>query len=133
MHVSSLPGGYSIGSFGEEAKRFIDFLACAGFGYWQVLPFPAPDEFGSPYKSFSAFGANPFFIDLRILYEQGLLTADELAVAAEEQPYLVEYERLGRERLELLRRAAMRVGDRSRIIEFVKARGSFRLRQSLWP
>lgn len=26
MHISSLPGDYSIGSFGEEAKQFIDFL-----------------------------------------------------------------------------------------------------------
>ena len=27
MHISSLPGEYSIGSFGKEAIEFIDFLA----------------------------------------------------------------------------------------------------------
>ena len=27
MHVSSLPGAYGIGSFGKEARQFIDFLS----------------------------------------------------------------------------------------------------------
>ena len=39
MHISSLPGEYSIGSFGKEAKEFVDFLANGGFSYWQTLPF----------------------------------------------------------------------------------------------
>ena len=122
MHVSSLPGGYSVGSFGEDARRFIDFLSESGFSFWQVLPFCSPDEFGSPYKSYSAFGANPYFIDLPTLYEKGLLTAEELRAAAENTPYLAEFERLGKERLKLLRSAAMRVSDRSEIIAYVKAR-----------
>ena len=32
----------SIGSFGTEAKQFIDFLKSCGFTYWQVLPFCIP-------------------------------------------------------------------------------------------
>ena len=36
MHISSLFGDYSAGSFGDEAKYFIDFLAESGFSYWQV-------------------------------------------------------------------------------------------------
>ena len=36
MHVSSLFGDYSIGSFGRAAQHFIDFLADSGFSYWQV-------------------------------------------------------------------------------------------------
>ena len=36
MHVSSLYGEYSIGSFGKEAREFVDFLADGGFSYWQV-------------------------------------------------------------------------------------------------
>ena len=36
MHISSLFGEYSTGSFGVEAKYFIDFLADCGFSYWQV-------------------------------------------------------------------------------------------------
>ena len=31
LHVSSLPGKYGIGSMGEEARAFIDFLREAGF------------------------------------------------------------------------------------------------------
>ena len=44
MHISSLYGDYSIGSFGSEAKYFIDFLEDCGFSYWQTLPFGVPDE-----------------------------------------------------------------------------------------
>ena len=58
MHISSLPGEYSIGSFGKEAKEFVDFLANGGFSYWQTLPFCMPDDCNSPYKSYSSFGGN---------------------------------------------------------------------------
>ena len=43
LHISSLMGEYGIGTFGKEAKRFIDFLEQAGFHYWQVLPFTRID------------------------------------------------------------------------------------------
>ena len=120
MHLSSLFGGYSSGSFGSEARYFIDFLADCGFSYWQVLPFCMTDEYDSPYKSYSAFGANPYFIDLPTLYEKGLLTSAELATAVQKEPYLCEFERLSEQRLPLLRAAAMRVRDRSGTLEFVK-------------
>ncbi len=119
MHVSSLFGNYGTGGFGEEAKYFIDFLCESGFSVWQVLPFCMPDEYGSPYKSYSAFGANPYFIDLPTLYEAGLLTAEELRRAIQESPYLCEQERLAVERVELLALAAARVKDRSRVLEFL--------------
>ena len=121
MHISSLFGGYSIGSLGKEAEYFIDFLAESGFSLWQVLPFCIPDVHGSPYKSPASFGLNPYFIDLPSLYEEGLIDSEELVLAKEESPYLCEYERLSHERLALLYRAAMRVGDRSEIISFVNS------------
>ena len=120
MHISSLFGGFSIGSVGEEAKYFIDFLKESGFSIWQVLPFGVPDEYNSPYKSFSSFGANPFFVDLPTLYEKGLLTFEELKAAKQESPFLCEYERLWEQRLDLLAVAALRVNDRSEIIDFVR-------------
>ena len=67
MHVTSLPGSDSIGCFGKEARDFIDFLSDSGFTWWQVLPFCMADECNSPYKSYSAFGGNPYLVDLRIL------------------------------------------------------------------
>ena len=121
MHISSLFGNYSSGSFGDEARYFIDFLSESGFSVWQVLPFCMPDDCNSPYKSYSSFGANPYFIDLPTLYEAGLLTADELHGAVQQMPYLCEYDRLAEERVKLLAVAASRIKDRSEIIAFMKS------------
>ena len=122
MHVSSLPGDYSVGSFGNEARHFIDILASSGFSIWQVLPFCMTDECNSPYKSLSAFGGNPYFIDLPTLYEKGLLTSCELKKAKQTSPYLCEYDRLAKERLPLLYTAAMRILDRTEVIDFVRSK-----------
>ncbi len=119
MHVSSLWGDYSVGSFGKEAREWIDFLASCGFHAWQVLPFCLPDECNSPYKSHSAFSANPYFIDLPTLFSQGLLTREELDAARQTTPYTCEFDRLRRERLPLLAKAAARVKDRAPIHAFL--------------
>ena len=126
LHISSLHGDYSIGSFGKEAMEFIDFLSDSGFTYWQTLPFCMADEYNSPYKSPASFGANPYFIDLKALFERGYLTEAELLSAKQKSPYLTEYERLGKERLALLSIAAGRVmndaEEYSRVEEFIKGR-----------
>ena len=120
MHISSLPASDSSGSFGSEARHFVDLLCEGGFKLWQVLPFCMTDECNSPYKSPCSFGGNPYFIDLPTLYEKGLLTSAELKEAEQESPYLCEFDRLNRERLALLRKASERVLDRTPIIEAVK-------------
>ena len=120
MHISSLHGDFSIGSFGKEALEFVDFLAEAGFSFWQVLPFCIPDECDSPYKSVAAFSGNPYFIDLPTLAGEGLITALELAMAEQEAPYRIESKRLSLERERLLRKAAARVKDRTEILQFMK-------------
>lgn len=117
--VSMLPGRYGIGTFGEEAYRFVDLLCRGGFSVWQVLPFCLPDECHSPYKSFGSFSLNPCFIDLSVLKEKGLLTEAERAAAEERVSYTCEYGRLDRERLPLLFRAAERVKDRAPIDAFL--------------
>ena len=33
MHISSLYNDYSVGSFGKEAKEFVDFLVDCKFSY----------------------------------------------------------------------------------------------------
>ena len=121
MHVSSLWGEYGVGSFGKEAREWIDFLAASGFGAWQVLPFCLPDECNSPYKSHSAFSSNPYFIDLPTLFEQGLLTQSELDAARQKSPYLCEFDRLREERFALLSLAASRVKDREPVMKFLQA------------
>lgn len=121
MHISSLWGDYSEGSFGKAAKQWVDFLADNGFTYWQVLPFCMPDEYGSPYKSYSAFSGNPNFIDLENLFESGLLTESELLNVKQKTPYLCEFERLKLERIPLLKKAAQRCKNKQQIVEFFKS------------
>ena len=53
LHPTSLPGG----RLGGEAFAFVDWLAAAGVGWWQVLPLNPPDSVGSPYTSASAFAS----------------------------------------------------------------------------
>ncbi len=78
MHISSLPSPYGIGTLGSEAYKFVDFLKDAGQSYWQVLPV-CPTSYGdSPYQSSSAFAGNPYFIDLDILCDEGLLKQNEI-------------------------------------------------------
>ncbi|MBQ2847411.1 MAG: 4-alpha-glucanotransferase [Clostridia bacterium] len=105
MHISSLYGNYSIGNFGKNALEFIDFLKENGFSVWQVLPFTVTDEYNSPYKSFSAFGGNPYFIDPEKLFDDGLISKDDLEGCKQKTPYSAEYERLSQERIPLLRKA----------------------------
>ena len=122
MHVSSLPGDYSIGSLGSEALEFIDFLSECKFSVWQVLPFGMTDAYNSPYKSSASFGANPFFIDLRTLCAQSLITEEELAAARQKSPYLSEFSRLWSERIDLLSRAAGRADSdtKDKVAKFIK-------------
>ncbi len=118
MHVSSIWGEYGEGAFGNEALEWVDFLCDCGFSVWQTLPFCLPDEYNSPYKSFSAFSVNPYFIDLPTLCRRGLITAEELAEAKQESPYSCEFDRLNEGRMALLSKAAKRMGECKKIDEF---------------
>lgn len=124
MHISSLPGDFSCGGFSKVAKEFIDFLCDCGFSYWQMLPFCPVDEYGSPYKSYSAFAGNMFFIDLEILYEKGLIAAEELEENKQNTPYLCEFEKLFSERPMLMLEASKRVKneERNKINNFIDNR-----------
>ncbi len=121
MHVTSLPGSDSVGCFGKEARDFIDFLADSGFTWWQVLPFCMADECNSPYKSYSAFGGNPYLVDLRILVAEGYLTSEELTSVKQDTPYVCEFSKLAISRMQILRLAASRATeeDRAAIADFV--------------
>ncbi|MDP4117774.1 MAG: 4-alpha-glucanotransferase [Bacillota bacterium] len=119
MHISSLNGDYSIGSFGDEAKYFIDFLKECGFGYWQVLPFCPIDTCNSPYKSTSTFGGNLYFVNLDKLFQKGLLTKNELLAQRQQNPYTCEFVRLFHTRIAVLLTASKRIKDRQKIEQFI--------------
>lgn len=105
MHISSLPGNRGIGSMGKAAYEFVDFLADAKLSLWQVLPL-CPTSYGdSPYQSPSALAGNPYFIDLDMLIEEGLLKETE----APEYPMKdVDYAEIYFERYDTLRKAFKR-------------------------
>ncbi|MBO4898323.1 MAG: 4-alpha-glucanotransferase [Clostridia bacterium] len=119
MHVSSLPGDFSIGGFSDSARHFVDFLKDCGFTYWQVLPFCMVDECNSPYKSYSSFAGNPYFIDLETLCRKGLVTGEELGEYRQQTPYSCEFVRLYHTRTMLLHEASKRAGNRDEIEKFI--------------
>lgn len=106
LPVASLPSKYGIGAFSKEAYEFIDLLKKAGQHYWQILPL-GPTGYGdSPYQSFSAFAGNPYFIDLDVLAEEGLLTEAECeAMDFGGNPRDIDYGKIYENRFPLLRKA----------------------------
>ena len=124
LPVSSLPSRYGIGSFGEEAYKFADFLAVSGQGAWQILPL-GPTSYGdSPYSSFSSAAGNPYFIDLDLLIADGLLKKSEAeGVDWGADPSHVDYGKIYEHRFELLRLAAERGWERDadELAAFVEA------------
>jgi 4-alpha-glucanotransferase len=77
LPVSSLPGSYGIGSFGGEARQWIDFLVSAGQRYWQILPLGPTGWGDSPYQTFSCFALSSYYIDIDTLVAAGLLSREE--------------------------------------------------------
>lgn len=106
LHLTSLPSSYGIGTLGQAAYDFVDFLQDAGQSCWQILPI-GPTGYGdSPYQSFSTFAGNPYLIDLDFLIQDGLLTqveVDEITWGARADQ--VDFALLYRQRLPILRKA----------------------------
>lgn len=108
LHLSALPGMGPIGALGPSARRFVDFLHAAGFGWWQVCPL-GPTGYGdSPYQALSVFAGNPYLLDLEDLIARGLLTAAEAATVARTADERTDYGRLWQDLRPLLKIAATR-------------------------
>ena len=73
MHITSLPEAEGIGTFGNCAYDFVDFLKSTDQTYWQILPIGPTGYGNSPYQAFSAFAGNPYLIDLKTLVDEELL------------------------------------------------------------
>ena len=92
MHITSLPGPYGVGTMGENAYKFVDFLQSAGQSCWQILPLNPTGYGDSPYQSFSSWAGNPYLIDLDILVKEGLLRQEELeGICWETTPNRVDF------------------------------------------
>lgn len=81
LHPTSLPGPYGIGRLGDDAFRFVDFLAAAGQRVWQILPLGPTGYGNSPYSAFSAFAGNPLLVCPERQVAVGDLPAEALEAA----------------------------------------------------
>ena len=107
MPISSLSSPYGIGSLGQCARDFVDFLVKTEQTCWQILPIN-PTAYGdSPYQSPCSQAGNPYFIDLPQLQEAGLLTEVEL-LENRHDSQRVDYGWLWNTRFALLRTAFSR-------------------------
>ena len=121
LPVSSLPSPYGIGSFGEAARRWIDFLHDAGQSYWQVLPLGLTDKWGSPYSSPSAFAGNHLYIDLDTLRDDGLLKPAEYRnLDWGKSAKRVDHTAVTKHREGVLRKAFSRFKDDSALEDFAE-------------
>lgn len=105
--ISSLPNSYGIGSLGDEAYEFARLLKKAGIKYWQILPTVQTGFGDSPYQSVCCFSGNPYFIDLKSLFRDGLLDEEELQSAVMPEGN-IDYATLYERRFNLLRLAYAR-------------------------
>src|SRR5579864_2394621 len=110
LHITSLPSPGGIGDLGEEAYRFVDFLAASRQRLWQVLPISPAGTGNSPYSATSAFAGNPLLISLERLAERGWLDKKQTAVGAK-SAQKVDFEQVKATKLPLLREAAGRFLD----------------------
>ncbi len=108
-HISSLPGPEGVGTLGAGAHSFIDQIAACGLSLWQILPLNPPVGGNSPYSSWSAFAANPVFIDLRELVRDDLLLPEEVQHQPRSQPGRVDFAAAWQHKALLLAKAAARL------------------------
>ncbi len=134
LHPVSLPSEHGMGGLGEEARRFVDFLAAAGQTHWQLLPLNPAGCGNSPYQSVSAFACEPLFIDIETLIRDGLLQKAEVAAARRAKGMealpagRVDYAQVRAYKEQLLRAAFKRFGAGKRD----KDVGKFVAKNSYW-
>ena len=101
LHPTSLPSHGGVGDFGPAAYSFVEFLAAARQGIWQVLPFGPLGYGNSPYSATSAFAGNPILISLERLADQGWIDRTQVArLDAASGP--VDYDRVFHQKMPLL-------------------------------
>jgi 4-alpha-glucanotransferase len=130
LHPTSLPSRGGVGDFGPTAYQFVDFLASARQGIWQVLPLGPIGYGNSPYSSTSAFAGNPLLISLERLADHGWTEAAKITdLPSAVGP--VEYEKVFAQKMPLLFEAA-RNFVKSASGEGLRRFESFRSENSWW-
>ncbi|HUO60668.1 MAG TPA: 4-alpha-glucanotransferase [Candidatus Acidoferrales bacterium] len=79
LHPTSLPSNGGIGDFGPAAHDFVEFLASARQGLWQILPLAPAGIGNSPYSATSAFAGDVLMVSLERLAEHGMVSREKVA------------------------------------------------------
>lgn len=122
LHITSLPSKYGIGTLGEEAIKFIDWLSEAKLSIWQILPL-VPTNYGdSPYQSVSSTALNYYLIDYDILCAKGLLKKkDYIYQSYKKDSKRVNYSLLFKEKIKVLKIAFNNFDiNNKKFVSFVK-------------
>lgn len=77
--ISSLPSKEGIGTLGQGAYDFIDYISSAGAKIWQILPLSPLSYGNSPYQPCASEAFCHYYIDLETLKADGLLFDDDYA------------------------------------------------------
>jgi 4-alpha-glucanotransferase len=97
LHATSLQGLDGLpaerGAIGVAARRFIDWLAEAGFSVWQLLPLGPTEAGGSPYWVRSDMAAETAFIDRSELPDLTREHEDYLSFCRTNASWLEDYVR----------------------------------------
>ena len=105
LHPTSLPGPHGSGDFGPAAFHFVDWLAGAGQGIWQMLPLTPIGPGNSPYASVSAFAGSPLLVALEPLVERGWLAPIDARELRDFDARHIDYGRVAPWRMRQLRAA----------------------------
>ncbi len=120
MHISSLYSKSGIGTMGDEAYKFVDFLVDADQTYWQILPLSQTGFGDSPYQSFSAFAGNPYLIDLDYLCNDGLLSKADFENVDWQSDDGINFGVLYEKRYPILKKACKNFLDKNDLDDFYK-------------
>lgn len=104
LHITSLPSPGGIGTLGQAAYDFADFLKASGITLWQVLPI-GPTGYGdSPYQSSSTHAGNPLLIDGEMLEKEGIVSGAQ-PPRPPKDPCRADFQQVKAEKAQLLQRA----------------------------
>ena len=103
LHITSLPSRGGIGTLGQAAYEFVDFIKASGLNIWQMLPIGPTGYAESPYQSVSTYAGNPLLIDFDLLEADGCLPAGSYEPLPIEDN--VDFEAVKAQKAELLRKA----------------------------
>src|SRR5882724_6253867 len=116
LHPISFPSRGGIGDFGPAAYEFLNWLAEARQGLWQVLPLGPPANGNSPYSSTSAFAGNPLLISQERLADRGWIEADSWRPdGATQKTGAIDYEGVYQRKLPLIVEAARNFLQRAQV------------------